>query len=153
MSPRPRKTSDDDILAATARVMQRLSPTQLTLADIAKEAGIVPATLIQRFGTKRGLPLASSASAEPTGWPGLFSTSTAAPCSPGPSTGKARLPRGSGATSKSFCNPTGDRAKIQGLRKTQTATHTHERKPLKLNPLRSYRDRGINRHSHQFPIV
>jgi AcrR family transcriptional regulator len=37
--------------------MQRRSPTQLTLADIAKEAGVVPATLIQRFGTKRGLLL------------------------------------------------------------------------------------------------
>jgi AcrR family transcriptional regulator len=59
MSPRPRETSDEDILAATARVMQRRSPTQLTLADVAKEAGVVPATLIQRFGTKRGLLLAS----------------------------------------------------------------------------------------------
>jgi AcrR family transcriptional regulator len=38
--------------------MQRRSPTQLTLADVAKEAGVVPATLIQRFGTKRGLLLA-----------------------------------------------------------------------------------------------
>jgi AcrR family transcriptional regulator len=58
MSPRPRQTSDEQILAATARVMQRRSPTQLTLADVAKEAGVVPATLIQRFGTKRGLLLA-----------------------------------------------------------------------------------------------
>jgi len=58
MSPRPRETSDEAILAATARVMQRRSPTQLTLADVAKEAGVVPATLIQRFGTKRGLLLA-----------------------------------------------------------------------------------------------
>jgi AcrR family transcriptional regulator len=58
MSPRPRETSDQQILAATARVMQRRSPTQLTLADVAKEAGVVPATLIQRFGTKRGLLLA-----------------------------------------------------------------------------------------------
>ncbi|HVH72123.1 MAG TPA: helix-turn-helix domain-containing protein, partial [Candidatus Dormibacteraeota bacterium] len=58
MSPRPRETTDEEILAATARVMQRCSPTQLTLADVAKEAGVVPATLIQRFGTKRGLLLA-----------------------------------------------------------------------------------------------
>lgn len=57
MSPRPRETSDEKILAATARVMQRRGPTQLTLADVAKEAGVVPATLIQRFGTKRGLLL------------------------------------------------------------------------------------------------
>jgi AcrR family transcriptional regulator len=58
MSPRPRETSDEQIQAATARVMQRRSPAQLTLADVAKEAGVVPATLIQRFGTKRGLLLA-----------------------------------------------------------------------------------------------
>lgn len=63
MSPRPRQTSDEEILAATARVMQRRSPTQLTLADVAKEAGVVPATLIQRFGTKRGLLLALCRSA------------------------------------------------------------------------------------------
>ncbi|HVI05302.1 MAG TPA: helix-turn-helix domain-containing protein, partial [Sphingomicrobium sp.] len=44
---------------ATMRVMQRRSPVDLTLADVAKEAGVVPATLIQRFGTKRGLLLAT----------------------------------------------------------------------------------------------
>ena len=50
MSPRPRQTSDEAILMATMRVMQRRSPVDLTLADVAKEAGVVPATLIQRFG-------------------------------------------------------------------------------------------------------
>jgi AcrR family transcriptional regulator len=40
-------------------VMQRRSPAQLTLADVAKEAGVVPATLIQRFGSKRKLLLAT----------------------------------------------------------------------------------------------
>src|ERR1700693_2162991 len=59
MSPRPRQTSDAEILAAAARVMQRRSPVDLTLADVAKEAGVVPATLIQRFGTKRDLLLAT----------------------------------------------------------------------------------------------
>jgi AcrR family transcriptional regulator len=59
MSPRPRETSDEEIIAATGRVMQRLGPTQITLADVAKEAGVVPATLIQRFRTKRGLLLAT----------------------------------------------------------------------------------------------
>jgi AcrR family transcriptional regulator len=39
--------------------MQRRSPVELTLADIAREAGVVPATLIQRFGTKRALLLAN----------------------------------------------------------------------------------------------
>jgi AcrR family transcriptional regulator len=47
------------------RVMTRLGPAQLTLADVAKEAGVVPATLIQRFGTKRGLLLATVRSAPP----------------------------------------------------------------------------------------
>jgi AcrR family transcriptional regulator len=59
MSPRPRQTTDEEILAATGRVMQRLGPAQITLADVAREAGVVPATLIQRFKTKRGLLLAT----------------------------------------------------------------------------------------------
>jgi AcrR family transcriptional regulator len=59
MTPRPRETSDAEILAAAARVMQRISPVDLTLADVAQEAGVVPATLIQRFGTKRELLLSS----------------------------------------------------------------------------------------------
>jgi AcrR family transcriptional regulator len=59
MSPRPRETSDAEILAALARVMQWRSPVALTLADVAQEAGVVPATIIQRFGTKRELLLAN----------------------------------------------------------------------------------------------
>jgi AcrR family transcriptional regulator len=76
MSPRPRETSDEQILAATARVMQRRSPTQLTLADVAKEAGVVPATLIQRFGTKRGLLLAMCSTA-PASMPKAFAAARA----------------------------------------------------------------------------
>jgi AcrR family transcriptional regulator len=57
MSPRPRESSDEQLLAAAARVMQRRGPAQLTLADVAKEAGVVPATLVQRFGSKRDLIL------------------------------------------------------------------------------------------------
>jgi AcrR family transcriptional regulator len=60
MSPRPRATSDADLLAATHRVVSRLGPN-LTLADVAKEAGVSPATLVQRFGSKRGLLLAFAA--------------------------------------------------------------------------------------------
>ena len=63
MSPRPRETSDAEILAATGRAMQRYGPAKLTLAHVAKEAGVVPATLIQRFGTKRGLLLAACSTA------------------------------------------------------------------------------------------
>jgi len=43
--------------------MERCGPAQLTLAHVAKEAGVVPATLIQRFGTKRGLLLAMCSTA------------------------------------------------------------------------------------------
>ncbi len=57
MSPRPRETSDADIMAATHRAVTRLGP-HLTLVEIAKEAGVSPATLVQRFGSKRGLLLA-----------------------------------------------------------------------------------------------
>jgi AcrR family transcriptional regulator len=57
MSPRPRATSDADILAAANRIVLRVGPN-LTLADVAKEAGVSPATLVQRFGSKRGLLLA-----------------------------------------------------------------------------------------------
>lgn len=60
MSPRPRETSDEHILAATHRVVSRLGP-HLTLADVAREARVSPATLVQRFGSKRGLLLAFAA--------------------------------------------------------------------------------------------
>ena len=58
MSPRPRATSDDDIFAATHRAVSRLGPVRLTLAEVAAEAKVSPATLVQRFGSKRGLLLA-----------------------------------------------------------------------------------------------
>ena len=57
MSPRPRKVSDDDVLAATVRVMGRVGPTQLTLGEIAAEAGVTAGALVQRFGSKRALML------------------------------------------------------------------------------------------------
>ena len=81
MSPRPRETSDEELLAATGRVMQRRSPAQLTLADVAKEAGVVPATLIQRFGTKRDLILAMCRSA-PAGCAQAFAAARAKRKSP-----------------------------------------------------------------------
>jgi AcrR family transcriptional regulator len=58
VSPRPRKASDDDVFAATGRAMRRLGPAQLTLADIAEEAGLTAGALVQRFGSKRALLLA-----------------------------------------------------------------------------------------------
>jgi len=57
MSPRPRTVSDEEILAATARMIGRVGPLRLTLAHVAHEVGLSPATLIQRFGSKRELLL------------------------------------------------------------------------------------------------
>jgi AcrR family transcriptional regulator len=55
---RKRSMTDQSVLMAASRVIVRLGPQQFTLADIAAESGLAPATLIQRFGSKRGLLLA-----------------------------------------------------------------------------------------------
>lgn len=61
--PRPRKVSDDDVFAASARAMTRFGPGELTLAEIAAEAGLTAGALVQRFGSKRELLLRLSARA------------------------------------------------------------------------------------------
>jgi AcrR family transcriptional regulator len=58
MTGRPRRVEDQEILAATARVIGRLGPTRLTLADVGREVGLAAPTLVKRFGTKRQLLLA-----------------------------------------------------------------------------------------------
>ncbi|MEU8585950.1 helix-turn-helix domain-containing protein [Streptomyces sp. NPDC048664] len=55
---RPRGVEDAVILRATAQVMGRVGPAGLTLAAVAREVGLVPGTLVQRFGSKHGLLLA-----------------------------------------------------------------------------------------------
>ena len=60
MSPRPQKVTDDDIFMAAQRAMSRLGPGELTLADIAREAGVTAGLLVQRFGSKRDLLLTLS---------------------------------------------------------------------------------------------
>jgi AcrR family transcriptional regulator len=55
---RPRGTEDAAILRAAAEVIGRTGPARFTLAAVATEVGLVPATLVQRFGSKRGLLLA-----------------------------------------------------------------------------------------------
>ena len=55
MSPRPRKVTDEQVFAAVVRVMERVGPAQLTLAAIAREAGVTAGALVQRFGSKRTL--------------------------------------------------------------------------------------------------
>jgi AcrR family transcriptional regulator len=63
MAARPRTVSDEDLVNATVRIMSRLGPVKLTLAAIAREAGVTAATLVQRFGSKRSLMLKISADA------------------------------------------------------------------------------------------
>jgi AcrR family transcriptional regulator len=52
--------TDDEVFAAAHRAMSRLGPGELTLADIAAEAGVTAGLLVQRFGSKRDLLLALS---------------------------------------------------------------------------------------------
>ena len=63
MSPRPRTVTDERILEAVAKVIGRVGPGKLTLADVGREIGLSAATLVQRYGSKRGLLLAVAASA------------------------------------------------------------------------------------------
>jgi AcrR family transcriptional regulator len=62
MSPRPRQATDEQILAATFQAVSRVGPLRLTLADVAREAGVSAPALVQRFGSKRDLLLAAVAS-------------------------------------------------------------------------------------------
>ena len=58
---RTKTISDEAVLAAAASVMFAKGPSEFTLADAAKAAGIAPATLVQRFGDKHGLIVAAIA--------------------------------------------------------------------------------------------
>jgi AcrR family transcriptional regulator len=58
MVGRPRKVTDEQILDAAQRAIALHGPAQLTLAHIAGEVGVVPAALVQRFKSKRGLLVA-----------------------------------------------------------------------------------------------
>jgi AcrR family transcriptional regulator len=81
MSPRRPKVSEQEIFAAAGRIMSRVGPAQLMLADIAAEAGLTAGALVQRFGSKRDLLLAVSAHAAET-TPALFADLRAAHASP-----------------------------------------------------------------------
>jgi len=67
MSPRRRKAEDADVFAALVRVMERRGPAELTLREIAAEAGLTAGALVQRFGSKRALLLAHARHAAATG--------------------------------------------------------------------------------------
>jgi len=53
--PRPRTVSDQALLEAAGRVLHRAGPAGLTFAAVGAEAGLAPATLVQRYGSKDGL--------------------------------------------------------------------------------------------------
>ncbi|MBW8805371.1 MAG: TetR/AcrR family transcriptional regulator [Catenulisporales bacterium] len=55
---RPRTVSDEQVLAGAARAIARVGPARLTLAEVGREVGLSAATLVQRFGSKRGVLLA-----------------------------------------------------------------------------------------------
>ena len=55
------------MFAALVRVMQRRGPAELTLREIAAEAGVTAGALIQRFGSKRTMLLAHARHAAATG--------------------------------------------------------------------------------------
>lgn len=57
---RRKSISDEAVLDAAAKVMFTAGPS-FTLADVARAAGIAPATLVQRFGDKHGLTVAAIA--------------------------------------------------------------------------------------------
>src|SRR5262245_30177054 len=67
MSPRRRKADDAEVFAALVRVMHRRSPAELTLREIAAEAGVTAGALVQRFGSKRAMLLAHARHAAATG--------------------------------------------------------------------------------------
>lgn len=56
--PRPRTVEDSQILRAAAEAIGEGGPAGFTLAAVGTRVGLSPATLLQRFGSKRGLMLA-----------------------------------------------------------------------------------------------
>ncbi|MBI1196379.1 MAG: TetR family transcriptional regulator [Phenylobacterium sp.] len=53
--PRRKTISDDEILERALPLMAAAGPAGFTLADLAREVGVAPATLMQRFGDKQTL--------------------------------------------------------------------------------------------------
>ena len=53
--PRRKLISDEEILDRALPLMAAAGPAGFTLADVAREVGVAPATLLQRFGDKQTL--------------------------------------------------------------------------------------------------
>jgi AcrR family transcriptional regulator len=71
MRGRRRRVEDADVFAALVRVMLRRGPAELTLREIAREAGVTASALVQRFGSKRSMLLAHARHAAVTSDAGL----------------------------------------------------------------------------------
>ncbi len=56
--PRSKTVTDDAVMDAALRLVERGGPAGLTFAAVGREVGLAPATVIQRFGSKKGLLLA-----------------------------------------------------------------------------------------------
>jgi AcrR family transcriptional regulator len=69
--PRPRTVDDAAILDAALNLVHQHGPARLTFAALAAEVGLSPATLVQRFGTKRAL-LVATAQRGLSIWTGAF---------------------------------------------------------------------------------
>jgi AcrR family transcriptional regulator len=74
---RPRTRSDAEVLAAARRVVGERGVARLTLADVAREVGLAPSTLAERYGSKRALLLAALEPA-PDGVAAVFEAARAA---------------------------------------------------------------------------
>ncbi|MEU4427400.1 TetR/AcrR family transcriptional regulator [Actinoplanes sp. NPDC024001] len=58
MTGRPRTVSDDAVFRAVADTVTEAGPAGVTLAAVARRAGLTAPALTQRFGSKRGLLMA-----------------------------------------------------------------------------------------------
>jgi AcrR family transcriptional regulator len=56
---RPKKISDDDLLEAVGEILTRGGPAALTFQSAGAAAGLSPATLVQRYGSKEALQRAA----------------------------------------------------------------------------------------------
>lgn len=65
--PRPKKIGDDMVLAAAGEIVARGGPEALTFASVGAAAGLSPASLVQRYGSRDALMRATLLSL----WDGL----------------------------------------------------------------------------------
>jgi AcrR family transcriptional regulator len=79
--PKPRTVEDEAVLGAAAELIAREGPAGVTFARVGTAVGLSPATLVQRFGSKRDFLLALSEYGS-AAWPDTFAAARAARKSP-----------------------------------------------------------------------